>query len=400
MQQAAPAALVDPLDRYAKLMGLQASMGQQDLQQRHIGEFDRKAGRSRALEALLSTDDGTDTEGALRRGGFLDESLKYGKDRRENAKTDAETTTARVGSVDKLLGVFRRQLDLVDSPQAAAQWLTAQYRDPVLGPVVQGMRPAEEALASIPTDPQGFANWRKQAGMGIEKFAADERAREQNAETRRSNQARETETGRHNVSTERTAAGNLSVAQGNLGVSRQRLDFERTQGRAPAGYRFDTQGNLQAIPGGPADPANKDAPEALLKAAGYSDRMKKASRIFETEQAGQTPGFVEAMAPGGKAGNLAANVSRDPVRQKYHQAAEDWVRAKLRQESGAVIADEEMSREIRTYFPQIGDQPEVIAQKTAARRTAEQAMTTAAGRAGRPAAGATAGWSITPVREP
>lgn len=135
--------------------------------------------------------------------------------------------------------------------------------------------------------------------------------------------------------------------------------------------------------GKPIGPKDKDAPEALLKAAGYATRMQEADKVLSRlETTAGKPGVGESMlgrAP--MAGNVAANLARGPERQQYFQAAEDWVRAKLRQESGAVIADEEMAREIRTYFPQIGDSEQVIAQKAAARKTAEQAMVTAAGRA-------------------
>ena len=68
-----------------------------------------------------------------------------------------------------------------------------------------------------------------------------------------------------------------------------------------------------------------------------------------------------------------------PEQQQVRQAQEDWVRSKLRKESGAVIGDEEMSREIKTYFPQIGDSPPVIAQKARARQIAINAMQTSAG---------------------
>ena len=55
-------------------------------------------------------------------------------------------------------------------------------------------------------------------------------------------------------------------------------------------------------------------------------------------------------------------------------------RAKLRKESGAVIADEEMDREIRVYFPQLGDSTAVISQKRDSRKVAQDAMIRSAGR--------------------
>jgi hypothetical protein len=60
--------------------------------------------------------------------------------------------------------------------------------------------------------------------------------------------------------------------------------------------------------------------------------------------------------------------------QQYEQAAQAWIRAKLRKESGAAIGVDEMNQEYRTYFPQIGDTADVIAQKANARTIAYEAF--------------------------
>jgi hypothetical protein len=68
-----------------------------------------------------------------------------------------------------------------------------------------------------------------------------------------------------------------------------------------------------------------------------------------------------------------------PVQQQYRQAQENWVRANLRKESGAVIGSDEMADEIRTYFPQPGESAQVIQQKQIARQVTQDAMKTSAG---------------------
>jgi hypothetical protein len=73
-------------------------------------------------------------------------------------------------------------------------------------------------------------------------------------------------------------------------------------------------------------------------------------------------------------GGVAKRSTESPNRQLYRQAQENWVTANLRKESGAVIGVEEMQNEINKYFPQIGEGPEVIAQKAEARRIAEEGM--------------------------
>lgn len=123
--------------------------------------------------------------------------------------------------------------------------------------------------------------------------------------------------------------------------------------------------------------------EGERNAAGYGLRMFEADKIIDQvtkmSPGDQKPGMIERVAGRGLVTNLASSDDR----QRYRQAQEDWVRAKLRKESGAVIGEEEMEREIQTYFPQAGEGKPVIEQKEKARRVALEAMKTAAGKAGK-----------------
>jgi hypothetical protein len=83
-------------------------------------------------------------------------------------------------------------------------------------------------------------------------------------------------------------------------------------------------------------------------------------------------------------GDYARTKFTSTEQQQYRQAQENWVRANLRKESGAVIGAEEMNAEIRNYFPQPGELPESIAQKNIARQVTQEAMKTAAGKSYRP----------------
>jgi hypothetical protein len=124
--------------------------------------------------------------------------------------------------------------------------------------------------------------------------------------------------------------------------------------------------------------------------AGYARRMVEAEGLLgRAIDGGYVPGNLRdatATAIGGarNAGPVSrfiGNSITSTQGQLYRQAQEDWVRAKLRRESGAVIGEDEMAREIQVYFPQPGDSPEVIAQKQQARGVAVQAMRQASGRA-------------------
>lgn len=132
-----------------------------------------------------------------------------------------------------------------------------------------------------------------------------------------------------------------------------------------------------------ANPEAKTKPptDSQLMAGGYFERMNRAQQIIEPlEQQGEYPMVGAAIAGATPfVGEFARRTVMSPQQQQYQQAADDWIRAKLRKESGAVIGEEEMRREYQTYFPQPGDSDEVIEQKRRARETATRAMATAAG---------------------
>jgi len=68
-----------------------------------------------------------------------------------------------------------------------------------------------------------------------------------------------------------------------------------------------------------------------------------------------------------------------PTQQVHKQAADTWIRNKLRDESGATIGDEEMAREYTTYFPQPGESRSVVYAKQLARAMAIKTMAEASG---------------------
>ena len=69
----------------------------------------------------------------------------------------------------------------------------------------------------------------------------------------------------------------------------------------------------------------------------------------------------------------------DPLAQQFHVAAQNWVAAQLRQESGAAIAASEYADALLQYFPVVGDSQEVLDQKRSLRETATKGMIQASG---------------------
>ncbi len=150
------------------------------------------------------------------------------------------------------------------------------------------------------------------------------------------------------------------------------FDFVTPQamvGGGLAGQFQEGSGGVTAI-----RPANQAKPtEGQSMAGGYASRMERAEGEMERLQGGgfNATNFWEALK-----GDIPriGNYMVSSEFQQHRQAQADWVRAKLRKESGAVIGAEEMTDEIRTYFPQPGDIPAVVEQKARARKTAIEAM--------------------------
>lgn len=155
-------------------------------------------------------------------------------------------------------------------------------------------------------------------------------------------------------------AANYQVAQGNLGVAQSRLALDQ--------QRFEREGQPGAV----------KATEGQLGAAGFATRMEAAEDIFSKIPAAQIPRY-------GMSGQSSImSYFRSPEGQMAKQAADDWIRSKLRKESGAVIGEEEMEAEYKTYFPMPGDSAQVVAQKAQARQRATDAMRRNAGPAYQP----------------
>ena len=110
--------------------------------------------------------------------------------------------------------------------------------------------------------------------------------------------------------------------------------------------------------------------------------MTEATKLLDQLESVGRPGYGVAIASGiPMIGGAARTAVSSPEQQQYRQAQEDWVRAKLRKESGAAIGIDEMDNEIKTYFPQPGEPDGVREQKRRARAIATEGMVRASGKA-------------------
>jgi len=140
------------------------------------------------------------------------------------------------------------------------------------------------------------------------------------------------------------------------------------------------------------DGTEKPPAEHIAKAANFAARMVEGERNVRKVLDGVDPISGIQFNKGQQFGaadlstavtaplpEVVRNMVISGPHQQYRQAAEQWIRAFLRKESGAAIGADEFKRDFVVYFPQPGDGPDVIAQKEVARAAA---MSGIAGEAG------------------
>ena len=191
----------------------------------------------------------------------------------------------------------------------------------------------------------------------------------------------------------------LNIEQAQLRIAQQRLGLSQAEFNRGAYDRVESAQGIVYVPktpglpiipitdttGAPLMGAGGKPTEGESNAAGFSQRMERAQGILSGLPSTAIPGVMSAAAGSIPfVGNVAQRGVQTAQEQQFKQAADDWIRAKLRKESGAAIGTEEMASEYRTYFPQVGDTPEVIAQKAYARQVATAAMRQSAGKAYKP----------------
>lgn len=168
------------------------------------------------------------------------------------------------------------------------------------------------------------------------------------------------------LSPEEAAAKGFIFAQRNTKTGK----VEGDKPPSSMSIRSTPDGGFEVVQGGVGGGGKPT--EGTMAASGYLQRMSKAEEIFTALEAEGTVslGLTDTPVIGTRAEPYKLTVPE----QKLMQAQRDWVRAKLRKESGAVIGEDEMAEEIRTYFPQPGEGPEIVAQKKASRKAAEEQL--------------------------
>ena len=163
--------LGNPLDAYAKVMGIQNAQNQNALAQYQLSSAQRSDADQNALRQFIPNVNESNRNQLLGYGASgkaaYEALMKGDKDQREGAK-------AQVELVDAKLKQSRSFLDTVKTPEEYIAWHQANHADPVLGPVLaargitaeQSMGRIQQALQT----PGGFDTLVNQSKLGTEKF--------------------------------------------------------------------------------------------------------------------------------------------------------------------------------------------------------------------------------------
>jgi hypothetical protein len=176
--------------------------------------------------------------------------------------------------------------------------------------------------------------------------------------------------------------GEAEIEQTQEQTRRMRQPKER---EAPAGYQWSGD-RLTAIPGGPADPANKkaDAPtEDERRSAGLAVRMEGAIQTMNKFQGAEKPEVTAEILRGVPiVPEAVANWATSKERQQVEGAQLDALDAALTLATGAAYTKDQLKNLSKSYFPQLNDDADTVAAK---KERLSKVIETARIRAGRAA---------------
>lgn len=396
-----PVQIEDPMNALAKMMQIKDAQQASQLNALKMDEYQRGVTNQNALRQLMSEfgDDPAANQSKLLKGGFLKESQDYGKSQADmlksaadSKKTAAETQFKQVETAHKRIDAMGQVFGYVkDNPSAETALQATEYL------VTQGIMTPEQAAqtkARIAADPtpntiRALATQAYQSALS----AKDQLPKLQtfNAGDRQVNQSVNpitglaTDTGSTVIgqSADNKATQATAMRGQNMVDDRAREANSLTR-EANANVYDQERGVLVNKATGLARPAatldgkplgSKDKPltEGQSKAALFGSRMTNADKIVSTlAQEG-----VNVSTPGSRTGfgvGAVLNMGASPQQQQLDQAKRDFINATLRRESGAAIAESEFDNAEKQYFPQMGDSPQVIAQKAQNRATAIRGM--------------------------
>jgi len=246
----------------------------------------------------------------------------------------AQEDVRRKQTVAEKTGMFREQLLQAPTPDAVRELVKLQYADPDVGAVLAQGGSLEQALARVPDEPVQFERFRQQQALGMAEWMKSQMPKVAGnavflpGENRFITPPREPAPvapsapvavmgpdGRPQYVSREQAIGMTPFSPAAVkfigGGAAGGGTRAAPAGKAPLGYRFTPDGDLEAIPGGPAAAklgeaaAKKD--EGVVQASNILDSLEAAYTDLEARKAipsekrnavANTLASISASAPG------------------------------------------------------------------------------------------------------
>jgi len=145
-------------------------------------------------------------------------------------------------------------------------------------------------------------------------------------------------------------------------IEQDERNFEQQKELAKYTQDLKAQEVTPIVQGAQITLTGKPQNAAQSSANGYADRLNSSNIIIDSI-GGNFTGKLDI-------GGSLPNIFQSAERQSYEQAKRNFITAVLRRESGAAISPSEFKTEALKYFPQAGDKPETVVQKSNARNIA------------------------------
>lgn len=383
-----PTTQIEPrVNALARVLQAQGLQQQNQLGQMKMDEYRSGVERKNKLAALLQPEYETPEamEGALLRGGFMDEAQTLAKNRQERLKSNVELDEKRFKLASDRYGMYKKTLGALSQNPNLSKEMMIQAGQEL---VDAGVIPAEihqRALANMPDDPnvirqrlrEGAASQMAPDKM-LEFFAPKAEKidsgqqimfRDTNPNSPTYGQA----TGGAPIQKQQTLesiASNETTRRGQNMVdarARERLEFDKSKPAKAAGGGNATEGERKAA--------------TLL--ARMDGSLKQLESVLEKNPNAAKPGMLaeglRAMPIFG--GDTPANIVTPEARQRVEAAQLDILDAALTLGTGAAYTKEQLQGYRKSYFPQIGDDANTVKDKQDRLNNVLQAARIAAGRA-------------------
>lgn len=319
--------LRDPMEEYGKSLTLKSLIGQSQDEDAVRSAYQQAGGDNARLRSLLQEG------GQHRQIQALD---KFDLEKRDKeASIAAHTASAGKSNFETQIGQIQHGSAILSTAKDQPSWDQARRVMSITFPSIASQLPEQ-------FDP-AFVQAKIAAGQTMAQKLAAEHAQQTMAET-----------GRHNRAGEATAAGNLEVARGNLDANRQRLAADRTtQNRAPAGYRFTANGDMEAVPGGPAD----------AKTEKKDTEVKRTLDMYVAAREGLMTG-LEGSSTGALLGRVPAYTSGQQVAEGGVAAMAPVLKQLFRVSGEGVFTDRDQQL-LLDMVPKRTDRPDARIEKMA-----------------------------------